>query len=579
MVAEPERGAGLDRHLGDTVRSTATAATPGARRDRRRSTIGDACSRQVSAASASTSSIVQRPAERAAHPMRLASTVVAERGPQLDSMLVDRIALLDRERARRPQAVGSQLGIDRRDTVRTVTRDVQSEPPQLAARNRIAPIDVVLDARRVIISRSRPTLLDDRRRADRQRDPDGTSTSLSTTELAATTAHDRTIERCSTIAPLPTSASSSIVQPSRWTMWPITQRRRHAWVIRPWCGARSCPGCSSGHRSGSLRRRRAARRRARSSSRPDRDRPDDHRVGVDVGGGIDRRYLVAERVDGHARTYTATFTGTMVRSRSPWRYRGCTMSRRIDIELTSSLDDGTWTWRAAGARQPRGVLDGSILPGGAKVGDELKVEVEQEIDGITVLVSSAGREKQEPELLTCCRRARVPAGDRDARQTRAWRTPARDDGDRRAATVRDGRRRRADAATEPASDRSRADRRWPRPRRPPAPTAEGDRWPAADGAADGTRRTDAEIAKVPAATRAARPVVHAPARAPAAPQAEAAASRQDPPHRRARRPARRAAPDRRAGPAGHGRRAPAACARRTNARSPRASRRCPRRRS
>jgi hypothetical protein len=53
------------------------------------------------------------------------------------------------------------------------------------------------------------------------------------------------------------------------------------------------------------------------------------------------------------------------------------MSRRIDIELTSALDDGSWTWRAAGAKQPKGVLDGTILPGGAKVGDEIKVEVEQ----------------------------------------------------------------------------------------------------------------------------------------------------------------------------------------------------------
>ena len=52
------------------------------------------------------------------------------------------------------------------------------------------------------------------------------------------------------------------------------------------------------------------------------------------------------------------------------------MPRRIDIELTSALGDGTWTWRAAGARQPRGTLDGAILPSGAKVGDELKVEIE-----------------------------------------------------------------------------------------------------------------------------------------------------------------------------------------------------------
>ncbi|PIE31739.1 MAG: hypothetical protein CSA55_05010 [Ilumatobacter coccineus] len=71
------------------------------------------------------------------------------------------------------------------------------------------------------------------------------------------------------------------------------------------------------------------------------------------------------------------------------------MSRRIDIELTSALEDGSWTWRAAGARQPRGVLDGSILPSEAKVGDQIKVEVDQELDGITVLSVVQGRAKAE----------------------------------------------------------------------------------------------------------------------------------------------------------------------------------------
>ncbi len=42
------------------------------------------------------------------------------------------------------------------------------------------------------------------------------------------------------------------------------------------------------------------------------------------------------------------------------------MSIRIEIELTSSAPDGSWTWRAAGAREPRGVLDGSILPAGRR---------------------------------------------------------------------------------------------------------------------------------------------------------------------------------------------------------------------
>ena len=45
------------------------------------------------------------------------------------------------------------------------------------------------------------------------------------------------------------------------------------------------------------------------------------------------------------------------------------MPSRIDVELTSARPDGTWTWRAAGAREPKGVVEASVLPEGAKVGD------------------------------------------------------------------------------------------------------------------------------------------------------------------------------------------------------------------
>ena len=60
------------------------------------------------------------------------------------------------------------------------------------------------------------------------------------------------------------------------------------------------------------------------------------------------------------------------------------MSRRIEIELTSARSDGTWTWRAAGAREPKGVLEGSLLPSDAKTGDVLKVEADFSVDGISV---------------------------------------------------------------------------------------------------------------------------------------------------------------------------------------------------
>ena len=76
------------------------------------------------------------------------------------------------------------------------------------------------------------------------------------------------------------------------------------------------------------------------------------------------------------------------------------MSRRIDVELTSRRDDGSWTWRAAGAREPRGVVEAELIPGEPKVGDVLKVEIETFIDGIGILsVSSPRITRAEPQRL------------------------------------------------------------------------------------------------------------------------------------------------------------------------------------
>ncbi len=76
------------------------------------------------------------------------------------------------------------------------------------------------------------------------------------------------------------------------------------------------------------------------------------------------------------------------------------MSRKIEIELTSARPDGTWTWRVAGAKQPRGVLEGSILPAEAKVGDVLRAEAEFELDGTVITsVLPAPTKRVEPERL------------------------------------------------------------------------------------------------------------------------------------------------------------------------------------
>lgn len=71
------------------------------------------------------------------------------------------------------------------------------------------------------------------------------------------------------------------------------------------------------------------------------------------------------------------------------------MGRRIEVELTSTRDDGSWTWRAAGAKQPKGDVLESLLYEGAKVGDVVKVEAEFHLDGIEITEVFAPKAKKE----------------------------------------------------------------------------------------------------------------------------------------------------------------------------------------
>ena len=60
------------------------------------------------------------------------------------------------------------------------------------------------------------------------------------------------------------------------------------------------------------------------------------------------------------------------------------MSRRIEIEITS-LNGDVATWRAAGAKLPKGVLNASLVPGGPVVGNVYRADVEQYMEGIEIL--------------------------------------------------------------------------------------------------------------------------------------------------------------------------------------------------
>ncbi len=73
------------------------------------------------------------------------------------------------------------------------------------------------------------------------------------------------------------------------------------------------------------------------------------------------------------------------------------MSRRIDIELTSQMGDGSWTWRAAGARQPKGTVDASLVPPGEAVGAVLRADIEVGLEGIEVLSLTSTKPVRSPE--------------------------------------------------------------------------------------------------------------------------------------------------------------------------------------
>ncbi|MGA1361624.1 MAG: hypothetical protein ACO36A_01745 [Ilumatobacteraceae bacterium] len=133
------------------------------------------------------------------------------------------------------------------------------------------------------------------------------------------------------------------------------------------------------------------------------------------------------------------------------------MSRRIDIELTSKREDGSWTWRAAGAREPKGIVDNDLVPAGSNVRDTLRAEVETDLDGTRVLSIQLPKQKTartgllellpsekpfEPVVQTAAKRGKGRDGDRPRRERSGPRGERRDgrrgDGERGGADRKGG---------------------------------------------------------------------------------------------------------------------------------------------
>lgn len=169
------------------------------------------------------------------------------------------------------------------------------------------------------------------------------------------------------------------------------------------------------------------------------------------------------------------------------------MSRRIDIELTSRTGQGAYTWRAAGAKQPRGTLDAELVPAGTAVGDVVRAELESGLEGFAVVAVLAREEKAAEgaedriEVLGGPRRgpgvsvsyAPGTRGRRDERGTGRREHPGRGRGPRERTSGRGPRERPSDRGREgdkgaPGSRREPHERRGApgrRDRRPPIQTA------------------------------------------------------------------------------------------------------------
>jgi hypothetical protein len=181
------------------------------------------------------------------------------------------------------------------------------------------------------------------------------------------------------------------------------------------------------------------------------------------------------------------------------------MSRRIEVELTSTREDGTWTWRAAGAKLPKGELSGSLLFAGAKVGDVVRADADFMMDGIDIIAvlppKGARKEPERIEVVGSPRRGDEPlvttklapkgrGGDRRDRKPRR-------EGDGEKREGRPQRERKPRVEGEGSQDaRRKSGNRANHPNRPTSPAPEPK--PKAKRLRAGRTHRNAALAALPA---------------------------------------------------------------------------------
>jgi hypothetical protein len=166
------------------------------------------------------------------------------------------------------------------------------------------------------------------------------------------------------------------------------------------------------------------------------------------------------------------------------------MGHRIEVELTSQSDESTWTWRAAGAKLPRGTVPAELVPPGTPVGTVLRAEVETTLDGTTVTALLAPKGKAEPRPIDRIEVIGTPQKGPDVNVVLAGKGKRRrdDSGDRDGSRRPSGRGPRAEGTRAPRSDGDRGGRpdgdRGGRPDGDRGGRPDGDRAPRGEGRGD-----------------------------------------------------------------------------------------------
>jgi hypothetical protein len=197
------------------------------------------------------------------------------------------------------------------------------------------------------------------------------------------------------------------------------------------------------------------------------------------------------------------------------------MSRRIEIEITS-LNGDVATWRAAGAKLPKGVLQASLVPGGPVIGSVYRADIEQYMEGIEVLSVMAPKtaspldpKNERLELIT----EQKKGPDVVVTYAAKGRGPRRDSGDREAgarsgtkrpATRRDPKDAGAKGERPPRGPRTERSDSSPRPERP-------SRGPRNDKPTEGAPRAE-RTTRGPRSDRPGRPDRAARSERPSGPQ-------------------------------------------------------------